>query len=58
MKEQTIEDKIRIWRHIFTDGDMLEFSSNIRGTNILIIDDLYQSGASIWCFAEYLKRML
>ncbi|WP_419048200.1 phosphoribosyltransferase [Gemmiger sp.] len=56
MKEQTIEDKIRIWKHIFTDGDMLEFSSNIRGTNILIIDDLYQSGASIWCFAEYLKE--
>lgn len=21
-----------------------------------VIDDLYQSGASIWCFAEYLKE--
>lgn len=57
MKEQAIGDKIRIWRDIFTDGSMLEFSSDIRWANILIIDDLYQSGASIWCFAEYLKQM-
>lgn len=55
MKEQTIENKIRIWRHIFANDSILEFSSNILESNILIIDDLYQSGASIWCFAEYLK---
>ena len=57
MKEQAIEDKIRIWRDIYTDSTMLEFSYNIYGTSVLIIDDLYQSGASIWCIAEYLKQM-
>lgn len=56
MKEQTVEDKVRIWRKIFCDEDMLDFSDDILGANILIIDDLYQSGASIWCFAEYLKE--
>ena len=56
MKEQTVKDKVRIWRKIFCDEDMLDFSDDILGANILIIDDLYQSGASIWCFAEYLKE--
>ena len=56
MKEQTVEDKVRIWRKIFCDEDMLDFSDDILGANILIIDDLYQSGASIWCFAKYLKE--
>lgn len=56
MKEQTVEDKVRIWRKIFCNEDMLDFSDDILGANILIIDDLYQSGASIWCFAEYLKE--
>ena len=56
MKEQTVEDKVRIWRKFFCDEDMLDFSDDILGANILIIDDLYQSGASIWCFAEYLKE--
>lgn len=56
MKEQTVEDKVQIWQKIFYDEDMLDFSDDILGANILIIDDLYQSGASIWCFAEYLKE--
>ena len=56
MKEQTVKEKVRIWRKIFCDKDMLDFSDDILGANILIIDDLYQSGASIWCFAEYLKE--
>lgn len=57
IKEQTIMDKVRIWREIFSDGTMLDFSNDIDGASILIIDDLYQSGASIWCFAEYLKSI-
>lgn len=57
MKEQTIMDKIRIWREIFSNGAMIDFSHDICGKNLLIIDDLYQSGASIWCFAEYLKSV-
>lgn len=54
MKSQNFENKICIWKDIFANNKLF-FSSNICGANILIIDDLYQSGASIWCFAEYLK---
>lgn len=56
MKEESVSDKIRIWRKIFAEEDMLELSHNVRDKKILIVDDLYQSGASIWCFAEYLKE--
>lgn len=56
MKEKSISDKIYIWRKIFADKDALELSHKVRGEKILIVDDLYQSGASIWCFAEFLKE--
>lgn len=55
MKNTSVEDKIDIWREIYDDKDMVELSCNVKGEHVLIIDDLYQSGASIWCFAEYLK---
>ncbi|BAL00259.1 hypothetical protein OBV_30600 [Oscillibacter valericigenes Sjm18-20] len=55
MKEQSVEDKIRIWREIFHDETTLCLSHKVRGHDIFIVDDLYQSGASIWCFAEFLK---
>lgn len=55
IKQQSIEDKVKIWRNIFSDGESLSLSSEIYDKNILIIDDLYQSGASIWCLAEFLK---
>lgn len=55
IKQQSIEDKVKIWRNIFSDGENLSLSSEIYNKNILIIDDLYQSGASIWCLAEFLR---
>lgn len=56
MKEKSISDKIHIWRKILADKDALELSHKVREERILIVDDLYQSGASIWCFAEFLKE--
>lgn len=57
MKEQSIENKIKIWRYIF-DSKMIEIPEQhlVAGRDVLIIDDLYQSGASIWCYAEFLKK--
>ena len=56
MKEKSVSDKIHIWRKILADKDALELSHTVEGEKILIVDDLYQSGASIWCFAEFLKE--
>jgi len=56
MKELPIEEKIRIWRGIYSEGSSLIVSYNLQGKDVLVIDDLYQSGASVWCYAEYLKE--
>lgn len=57
MKEQKVENKIQIWREIYREPSNIYLSHNITGRNILIVDDLYQSGASIWCYAEMLKSL-
>ena len=57
MKEQLVENKIKIWKNIFCcQNQNLLVPQAFYEKNICIIDDLYQSGASIWCFAEFLKK--
>ena len=55
MKQVAIEEKIRIWRSIYSSPSNLLLSNDLQGKDVLVIDDLYQSGASVWCYAEYLK---
>ncbi len=55
MKETKINDKIIIWRNLYKYNQVL-LEQDIRDKLILIVDDLYQSGASMWCYAEYLKQ--
>lgn len=56
MKEQNVEDKIMLWRTIFNNTQNMVVPQWIYNKNILVVDDLYQSGASLWCFAEFLKN--
>lgn len=56
MKQLTVEDKIAIWRKIY-DNNNVVLNSYVRGKNIIVVDDLYQSGATIWEYAKYLKIM-
>lgn len=55
-KQMSIEQKISVWRNIFSDDTKISLSQDIQGKDILIVDDLYQSGVSIWSYAEYLKE--
>ena len=55
MKELAIDEKISIWRNIYSDGSSLILPYSLQGKDVLVIDDLYQSGASVWCYAEFLK---
>lgn len=55
MKGLPLNEKIRIWREIYAERDRVLMPYGIQNTNVLIIDDLYQSGTSIWCLAETLK---
>lgn len=55
IKHLPVEDKIKVWREIFSNPENLILEKSFSDKNILIVDDMYQSGASIWCLAEYLK---
>ena len=56
MKQLTVEGKIAIWKKIY-DNNNVVLDSHVRGKNIIVVDDLYQSGATIWEYAKYLKKM-
>ena len=55
-KNMSVEEKVQLWRDIYQNPDSLSVPDDFRGKDVLIIDDLYQSGATVWTMAEYLKR--
>lgn len=57
MKQQPVAEKIRIWRSIYQADELIDIPEELYGRKVIIVDDLYQSGASIWCLAEYLKQV-
>jgi len=56
MKQLSIENKIATWREIYYN-DNVQIDKNVRGKNVIVIDDLYQSGTTIWQYAGFLKGM-
>ena len=52
-KRLTIDEKIRVWERILCRGTKL--SSSVAGYGVYVIDDLYQSGATLWSYARFLK---
>ena len=55
LKGVSVEDKIPIWQQLYDDG-CVELSESVDDKAVLVIDDLYQSGATMWMFAKYLKE--
>lgn len=55
MKELSIADKIATWRNIYYN-DMVVIDRKIEGKDVIIIDDLYQSGITMWQYASFLKE--
>lgn len=56
MKQLSIEDKIETWEEIYNNGDVL-IDKTVKGKNVIVIDDLYQSGTTMWQYANFLKKM-
>ncbi len=52
-KRLTIGEKIRVWERLLGRGVTL--SSGVAGAVVYVIDDLYQSGVTMWSYARYLK---
>ncbi|WP_145410797.1 phosphoribosyltransferase [Paenibacillus xylanexedens] len=55
-KTLTVSDKIRLWKDIYANNDNIKLSHTVENKVVIIVDDLYQSGASIWAFAKFLKQ--
>lgn len=55
-KSLSILQKIELWNNTFKSG-IVNLSDDVNGNNIIIVDDLYQSGASLWTYAKYLKSL-
>lgn len=56
MKQLTVLEKINVWKEIYSCGNVI-LKDDIIGKNIILIDDLYQSGATMWQYAKYLKQL-
>jgi hypothetical protein len=56
MKELNIQQKVATWTRIYqtTNSVALEPAS-VWGRDVVIIDDLYQSGITMWAYAKFLK---
>lgn len=58
MKNLSQEDKRTVWNNLLSTDEATNLSStDISGKEIIIIDDLYQSGATMQAYAAYLKRL-
>lgn len=53
-KDLNWKKKVPSWNHII-ELDGIQLLSSVEEKNIIIIDDLYQSGATMWSYAKYLK---
>ena len=56
MKQLSVGEKIQVWDDIYENGSV-EIRCDVRNKNVLIIDDLYQSGTTMWEYAKYLKSL-
>jgi predicted amidophosphoribosyltransferase len=39
-----------------TLGDVFELDDSVEGSSVLLVDDLYQSGSTMWSLAKFLKE--
>ena len=56
MKQLSIKEKIETWDKIYYNNGV-EVDSSVKGKKIIVIDDLYQSGITMWEYARFLKSL-
>lgn len=56
MKTLPIDEKINVWDKIYCDGSVI-INGDVGQKNVIIVDDLYQSGATMWSYAKFLKSL-
>lgn len=56
MKGLPVKRKLESWNNIYSNSGVA-LDKSMEGNDVIIIDDLYQSGATIWSYAKYLKSL-
>ena len=56
MKQLSIKEKIETWEKIYYSNGVI-LDNQVRGKNVIVVDDLYQSGATMWEYAKFLKTL-
>jgi len=54
MKLVSLRSKLTYWRTLERDN-AISLSDSVDGKTVVVVDDLYQSGATLWSYARYLK---
>ena len=56
LKNLSLSDKIAEWDRLYSDKKCIQLSGNVAGKTVFLIDDLYQSGTTLWSCAKHLKQ--
>ena len=56
MKNLTVAGKINVWNQLYSSGNV-SIEDDIIRKNVIVIDDLYQSGTTMWQYARFLKGL-
>lgn len=51
-----VEEKIPSWQKLYKTPGCIVCKGDMTDRTVVVIDDLYQSGATMWCYAQYLKQ--
>jgi len=54
-KDSTLEQKIELWRIMIAENAIQIDEGDIQGRTVILVDDLYQSGVTLWSTARFLK---
>ena len=58
MKQLTIAQRVATWTSILqTPGAITLDVATVHGHDVVVVDDLYQSGITMWAYARYLKSL-
>ncbi len=56
MKQLTIQQKVTAWTTIYQTANSVALDpASVQGRDVVIVDDLYQSGITMWAYAKALR---
>ena len=57
LKNLSFMEKVKQWCDLYASGQCVTMDADVKGKTVIIIDDLCQSGITLWCYAMYLKNL-